>query len=50
MEEPDAPPRPGGEPDKEDRAPVAYGTHYPRGDSPEVGAVHGPLLGGEATA
>ena len=39
MEEPDAPPRPGGEPDKEDRAPVAYGTHYPRGDSPEVGAV-----------
>ena len=43
MEEPDAPPRPGGEPGKEGWAPVAYGTRS-RGASglagSEAGAVH----------
>ena len=42
-EEPDAPPRPGGEPDKEGRAPVVHMMHYSRGVSPEVGAVHGSV-------
>ena len=39
-EELDAPPRPGGEPDKEGRAPVVHKMHYSRGVPPEVGAVH----------